>query len=388
MKYKYITSIVVIGFLFSVSIISILRPDYKESMQESRMLQQLPKKDTFEKDVYKRALLNGNLFKTWDKYFSDQIAGRGKMVNLYTVLQKSIGKRYINKVYLAEGGDYMEDLKAEKSDDNYIKSRADKFNELANKFSRSKFYAVNIPDKNYAYENKVPIKNYISEQSIYMPKIFGYMNDKIDKIDLTSKIRENNNNYYKTDHHLNMDGAYEVYKNLMLNISKDFPQVQGPKPKSEFDIKTYKNVYLGSYGRKILSILDKKDDIQVYHDKDFVNYKAYSDYGKARLYYEGEIKEDALNSDYAVYLGANHGLYKLYNNQSKNNLKIVMIGDSMDNPVVPLMAPHFKELYSYDLRYYKGNVIDDIEKIKPDIIMCIGLSSNFINDTGIFRWKK
>lgn len=387
MKYKYTTSVVVIGFVFSISIMSILRPDYKLSEQEGRTLQQIPTKDTFKENTYISELLSGELFKTWDKYFSDQIVGRGKMVNTYTKIQKELGKQYINKVYLAEGGDYIEDSKYDKYDDEYIKNRANNFNELAHKFTNSKIYAVNIPNKNYAYENKIPIKDYVAEQSIYIPKIFEYINNDINKIDLTNQMRENPNYYYKTDHHMNMDGAYEVYNEIISNISKDFPQVQGPKDKSEYDIKTYKDVFIGSQGRKILSILDKKDNIQLYHDKNFVDYKAYNEYGESKLYYEEQIKGENLSTDYAVYLGGNHGLYRLYNNQSKNNIKIVMIGDSIDNPVIPLIAPHFKELYSYDLRYYEGNVVDDIEKIEPDIIMYIGLSNNFINETDVFKWK-
>lgn len=387
MKYKYITSLVVILFLLSVSITSIIRPDYNVSEQEGRKLQQIPTKDMFKESGYINGLLNGEVFKTWDNYFGDQIVGRGKIVSIYTKIQKLLGKRYINKVYLTDDNDYIEDSKYDKYDDKYIKNRAENFNILADRFSYSKVYTVNIPNKNYAYESKIPIKDYKAEQSIYIPKIFKYINNNINKIDLTNKMKENPNYYYKTDHHMNMDGAYEVYKEIISNISKDFPDVKSPKDKSEYYIKNYKNSFIGSQGRKVLSILDKKDDIQVYYDKSFVDYKAYNENGQANLYYEGYIKGESLSTDYAVYLGGNNGLYKLYNNQSENNIKIAIIGDSIDNPLIPLMAPHFKELYSYDLRYYEGNILDDIENINPDIIMCIGLSNNFINETDVFKWR-
>ena len=66
-----------------------------------------------------------------------------------------------------------------------------------------------------------------------------------------------------------------------------------------------------------------------------------------------------------------------------------MIGDSMDNPLVPFMGIHFNEVHSFDLRSYNEDIIKSIEDINPDIIMCIGLSTSIIDaqESEIFKWN-
>ncbi len=185
----------------------------------------------------------------------------------------------------------------------------------------------------------MPIDNYLSGQSIYIPKLFEEINkEKITIIDTLEEINKDDNNYYKTDHHMNMNGVYTSYKYIINNLRKDIPEISKPKEKSEFDIDVYKEVFTGSHGRSIPSVVKTMDDIEVYQDNSFTNYKAYNQDGEAKLFYREKISKDRLN------------------------------GDSMDNPLIPLLAPHFKELYSYDLRHYQGNVLQDIESINPKTI--------------------
>lgn len=389
MKYKYTTSILVIGFTLFVGGMSILAPDKLISQQEGRTLQQLPKGETFEEESYKKELLNGDAFKKWDNYFSDHIYGRSNFVNTYTDIQMNLGKKYINGIYLGEDNELIKSGNYGIYDEEYRTKRAEHFNKFADKFKNAKTYVVNIPNKNYAYEEKMPIKDFKSGQSIFIGDILNKIDkEKIKVLDLTEEIRKDKNNYYKTDHHLNMNGAYSSYKFIIESINKDIPQVQKSKEKSEFEIKTYEDVFIGSYGRQVLNVVDKMDDIQVYKDKNFKDYKVYNQNGEAKLFYEDQISKDKLDNDYGVYLGGDNPLIKIENNQSNNELRVVVIGDSMDNPIIPLLASHFKTTYSFDLRGYEGNLIKEIENINPDVILLIGASNNYIMSTDIFNWDK
>ncbi|WP_042271235.1 hypothetical protein [Faecalimicrobium dakarense] len=177
MKYKYTTSILVIGFTLFVGVMSILTPDKLTSQQEGRTLQPLPKGETFEEGSYKKELLNGEAFKKWDNYFSDHIYGRSKLVNTYTDMQMSLGKKYINGIYLGEDNELIKSDNYGMYDEEYRTKRAQHFNKFADRFSNAKAYLVNIPNKNYAYEEKMPIKDFKSGQSIFIGDILN----KIDK---------------------------------------------------------------------------------------------------------------------------------------------------------------------------------------------------------------
>ena len=68
------------------------------------------------------------------------------------------------------------------------------------------------------------------------------------------------------------------------------------------------------------------------------------------------------------------------NTESNNGLTIVMIGDSMDNPLIPLVAENFNKIYSFDLRYYKDNLNEKLHEINPDIILINGLQGKILKN--------
>lgn len=389
MKYKYTTSILITGFILTISIMSIITPDKEISEVEGRTLQQLPTpKNINDENLYKEELLNGQVFIKWDNYFNDHIYNRNGIVDIYTKLQAKLNKKYINEVYIGKDGELIKSSNYNDYNENELKERADNFNEFAQIFKESKNYMITIPNKNHAYENKMPIKEYKSGQGIYLDKII----DNIDKnyinvINLSDTMKEDGL-YYKTDHHMNMNGVFNVYKTIIQEINKDLPQIDKAKEKEDFKIQTFDNVFIGSYGRQVLQVVDKMDDIEIYKDENFDNYKVTNDLGEGKLFYEENISEDKLNNDYAIYLGGDRPKVKIENSQSKNNLNVAIIGDSMDNPLISLIAAHFKNTYSYDLRYYKEDIVSEIKSINPDVILMIGASSNFVNKTEIFNWKR
>ena len=158
MKYKYITSILIIGFILTISIMSIITPDKEISEVEGRTLQQPPTpKNINDKNLYKEEIMNGQLFIKWDNYFSDHIYNRNEMVDVYTKLQARLNKKYINEVYIGKDGELIKSSNYNDYNENELKERADNFNEFAKVFKESKNYIATIPNKNHAYENKMPI---------------------------------------------------------------------------------------------------------------------------------------------------------------------------------------------------------------------------------------
>ena len=105
--------------------------------------------------------------------------------------------------------------------------------------------------------------------------------------------------------------------------------------------------------------------------------------GETKLIHEEFFMDDSPNNDYMVYLDGDNSELVVNNNQSNNEIKIVILGDSMDNPLILLLAPHFKELYSYDQREsftgFNGDINKIVEAINPDIIMFVGLGGHIID---------
>lgn len=390
--YKYLTSIATIIIILFVCIMSIITPDKDVSDLEGRKLQELPLpniiiNDDFNRNAYIYELLNGDMFKKWDSYFSDNFFKREYLVNSFTNIQNFLNKKYINDVYLGKD-DYIFSLGSLQN--NSINNCTDYFETFADRFINSQVYIVNLPQKNMVYENNLPIDNYKSGLNIYMDNFLcNISSDKLNLLDCRSVINDKKNYFYKTDHHWNMNGTYEAYKYIINNIFINYNEIGNAKDKDEFKIKSYKNYFVGTDGRKVGQLVKGAEDLDIYYSNDFDNYKVYNQDGKFQLLHEEYLNKEKFNNDYMVYLGGDNPIVKIENTNSSNDLKIAMIGDSMDNSLVPLMASHFKELYSYDLRHYKEDIINELDNINPDIIILIGLSSNFLNgsDSEIFKWN-
>lgn len=394
MKYKYITSIATIGIVLFISIMSIITPDRETSDLEGRTLQIFPSPSNiidegFNKNAYLYELLTGDMFKKFDNYFSDQIYNRDTIVSTYSDVQGSLDKKYINGAFLGDDNYIFSPAQLGQLQENAYIESANHFNNFAYKFDESKIYMVNLPRKEMVYEDNMPIDEYKSAINIGIDKLIDNIDKhKIDVLDFRTVINKDDDLFYKTDHHWNMNGTYKCYEYIINNLNNDFKEVENSKSKDEYEIITYENYFVGTDGRKVGQLVEKAEDIDVYYSEDFKYYNVYNEDGKFNLLHDKYLDKEKLNNDYMVYLGGDNPEIKIENTKSNNDLKIVMIGDSMDNPLVPLMASHFNELYSYDLRHFNEDIIKTIEDINPDIIMLIGLSDLFLSgeESEIFKW--
>jgi hypothetical protein len=184
--------------------------------------------------------------------------------------------------------------------------------------------------------------------------------------------------YFKTDHHWNPVGAYKGYEDIarMMGITP-----LKPAGKIKSGIK-----YMGSRAAKTAST-DIKDDFTPYYfnfpkfsvsvkyksDKTYKNLeKQYGEiclkeYGAQEIYVNNwqeiydKTKKKPYFNHYWSYYGAGHpklGVIKNLENKNKKNLLI--IGSSMDNPLIKPLASHFQNTYTIDLR--EDNAVFDIKQ--------------------------
>ena len=223
--------------------------------------------------------------------------------------------------------------------------------------------------------------------------IFKYLRDKVSTIPDTNKNRFHVTNFndfdtqfYRTDHHWNNKGSYLAYTQILAWL---LPEEKPLPPVGEWNIGSFAgskttNVYAPGY----------IDEFRVY-EFDYPamtiiqNGKTVPDYGTqeesiAKVQQSGKPLEYV---SYSTFYGDDAGEVVFHNAASKNG-SILIFGESYDNALLKLLASHFKNLYSIDLRNYEAQLghvfsLQQYLAIHPDIdrILLIGNLDYYVLDS-------
>jgi hypothetical protein len=229
-----------------------------------------------------------------------------------------------------------------------------------------KYYITIFPDKSYLYKQFLP-SNYNAQ---YRPGLLKYKLFLKDKLFDTYDILKNiDNPYYKTDTHINLNGAYIIYINFIekinLHYNLEIP-VKDIKIKSKNVILSELNIGLGDLtwesnrgNQELDNILDtyyySDELIQIYCQK---NNQDIVFYDKNLINKSHELIDKIIEWN----IISDHILYKKNNNTI--NKKVIIFYDSFLLSTMSLYLMMFDEVYMIK-DVYNTNIID---KINPDLI--------------------
>ncbi len=191
----------------------------------------------------------------------------------------------------------------------------------------------------------------------------------VDMIDIREKMHEDGidqyDMMYKTDHHWTTRAGLYVYGILEdYIVEKRNCEVDERIADIEnYDIAVYEKFHLGSRGRRTGYFYGGADDFEVITPKFETSLKK-PDGTKGtmpELMYDMKPLEKKDYTSRYIYDSVLIGTLGHYiNENSKNDVKILIISDSFARPVTPYLAMGFKEV-----RYEKDN---DVSKITPEMI--------------------
>ncbi|MBQ3099887.1 MAG: hypothetical protein IJC50_02740 [Clostridia bacterium] len=276
-----------------------------------------------------------------------------------------------NIVYPSQKFHYVEDL---------LNNRAVLLNSIFEKNPELDFYVYYVEkdtDINFETGEKIATREHIVSQLNIPEENKGRF--EIDSFDTFKEY------FYKTDHHWNYKGSYKGYTEcLELLKINDAPL----EPIEKITL----GKFTGSKGAAVGAGIDQfSDDLTVYtfdlpERSVIANGYALESYTADPDKFED--KSEVIS--YAAYYGGDIGeLIFSTGDESKEN--IVIIGESYDNAILELLAGHFNNLYSIDLRHYertvgKKFVLSEYAEDKDiDKVLLIGNSDFFTDDDFIME---
>lgn len=188
--------------------------------------------------------------------------------------------------------------------------------------------------------------------------------------------------FYKTDHHWNHKGSYKAYLDIL-----DFLGCEDEPIKNEEEViisKTFMGSKANSVGSNIL-----KETFYAYKFN-FPNFESINgnkdgDYG-TQIQSIAAASKAEIETSYGNFYGGDDGEIVFSTGKTERD-NILIIGESYDNAILKLLATHFNNTYSVDLRNYehlkgaKFNFDEFIEQNKIEKVLLIGNIDFYLLDT-------
>lgn len=373
-KSNILFSIVFLVIIFGFFFIDIFTPDVGFSYSENRILQQKP-------ELSWNTIKDGSFMEDMEVYVNDQIKFRDEFVKISTYFKLALGQNEINDVYICD--DYL----IEKFTDNLIDDKLLNQNiGFVNTFlsNHSNAYIGIVPTATEILGNKLSKYTTNVNQLELINKIYG----SNQSIDIYSELLKHNQEdiYYRTDHHWTSLGAYYGY----VSICKELGIT--PMELSEFDISIIDDKFSGTIQSKV-NLDFGYDVLHKYSPNSFsptytrVVDEMYQNSSDS-LYDESKLSS---KEKYAVYIGGNSSIVRIITENGKEDRgRLLLVKDSYSHSLVPFLTNHYSEIVLLDLRYFMAGTEFFLNSEKEDfdnIILLFNLK-NFIDDRNLIRLNK
>ena len=207
-------------------------------------------------------------------------------------------------------------------------------------------------------------------------------------LDLRQQMKEENiswtDAFFDADHHWRPSTGFWAAK----QIADEINSLCGGKTsevvfdKSNYNIETIDNAYLGSLAQLLTSVYAEKETMEIWRPKfDTSFHKLVPEYGVDIWGDFEEVMYDMTRfPDYRMWNHSISGLKK-YDNQSKeaNSIKLMLMTDSYSDFVSPFLACDYREITEIDRRLFNGSLETLVEAEEPDIVV-IQYGVNFLNE--------
>ena len=368
--YKNLPVIVFVGFIAAMLILFIALPKNKYSASEKRYLEQAPE-FTGEK------LLSGEFGEKFEKFLSDQTAGRNMWVGLAAYYQLSIGNNGANGVYKCADGYLINDPQ----DMSGLMRNIGFIEEFAQHVDVPVSVLV-APSTGYICEDKLPAVHKPYRDDEYFTKMSEVLKTA-SFVDIRDAFRQEYADgeqlYYKTDHHWTACGAYTAYRVLADELGYT------ANDKSAYEMTSYPGFYGTTYSSSGFW-MNGPDDIEVWDNKanDGKLSVAITDNGTTTeqddMFYYSHLEED---DKYPVYLDGNHPYTVIKNANAASDEKLLIVKDSFAHSLTPFLADHYAEIIMVDMRYYADPLPGLIESEGVDRVLFVYSIDNLATDDKI-----
>lgn len=314
-------------------------------------------------------LKDGTYTEEIQTYLADHFPLRDLFMGLKAETEIALGKREINGIYIADDGYLIEAYKKPKNTDKIV-GNFKKFYEAVDREKVSVSLML-VPTASVIYRDKLPAFAQERDQMAERETIYERSGlPRADCYEALMAAKDQQQLYYRTDHHWTSYGAYEAYRAYCGQAGiEPLPLDSFEKKEVTHDFKgtIYSKLNDGRIGADTITIFENPaDQLTVFYtDTDQTTDSLYN--------FDYLEKKDK----YSMFLDNIHPLIEITNETADSQRELVLIKDSYANAMVPFLVNHFKKVYVFDTRYYKqgpSSFIEDHPQV-TDVLLLYNMNT-------------
>jgi hypothetical protein len=337
-------------------------------------------------------VLDGDYFDGWERWLSDRVAGRERLLRYSAMLDYDILRRPVVNNTVAAGDillpfhQYSEHGAAEAA--RGISDAAEglgRLQALADDIGAA-FYYVGVPEQGSFHADKYP--NYLESDSAYISAARDAMSRElaargIGFIDMASVFSGGDAPapYAATDHHYNYFGAYRTYREIMSRLEADGL----PAPivgDGDIDITALPNGFIGSHNRRLCMLFPNPDPIYIGALREPVAFTRWDNGEPSPSVVYALPADDITPVTYNIYMGGDVA-ETIIRTDRPELPNLLIFGDSFTNALETVIYASFNETRSLDLRHYdEMGILEYIGIYRPDAIICLRDDTAYTTLTG------
>ncbi|WP_100539364.1 DHHW family protein [Paenibacillus sp. GM2FR] len=353
-------------FLGAILALQMWTPVRSFSESENRVLEQRPTL-TFQH------MMTGHFTSQYERYVSDQFVLRDTWIEWKSGIERGIGKKESNGIYLGKQGYLIQKFNPPTNEE--LEEKAAALLAFAEDTPQLRKYAMLIPTAVSVFSNQLPDFVDNDDELAHIDQLSTRISPAITMIDVYPALfaKQEEYIYYRTDHHWTTKGAFYAYQELS--------QAMGwtPKQKADFNVRTVTEDFYGSLYSKSGYRHSSPDSIEIYELKEEEKYRIeyVDEHTTAESFYE--LSHLNKKDKYALFLGGNHSLIKITTGHQVNK-KLLVVKDSYANSMIPFLTPHYGEIYVVDLRYYDEELTSLVKRHRIQDMLLLYNAVTFFED--------
>ncbi len=374
--FKLLPVILFVGIIFFIAAKGVVSEKSLYSGTENRVLQKMPK-------LNKKRVLNGKFQKKYEIYLSDHIPGRDSWIKVQSLAERCLGRNESNGVFFGKDDYLLEHHTENEFDKKQVNKNIKALTKFVEKNKKNADISIMIiPSKTYTMKEYLPRFAQTYDENIFYEKLNASLSDIgeeevfIDVRDTLEKAMEEEQIYYRTDHHWTTVGAWYAYK-----MYCDYKGKESFIKKEDLadSLITVSEDFLGTTFSKV-NTYSKKDKLQIFEPEHDVEVVYNLGEKTEDTYYNKEFLEK--QDKYSVFFGGNQAVLEITGGV-KNSETLLVVKDSFANCMLPFLAENYEKVIVVDLRQLNAGVDMLVRGYQPSEVLVLYNTIQFMQSKDI-----